>query len=542
MKILSGTILLSAVIAGTSLISPFTSAQRVVTLEQAIAGLLQENYHVRIQSQDTLISRDSIDSARGEFDPYIFAETWWEVVNRDQNAMDFVSTGAMFEQRYWEEDKIRFRTGVGGRTSFGTEYEFSVSIMEGSNTITRNNPTAIFNPEYESFAGVSITQPLLRGFGRDVNRAPVKIAELEVGISHFEREILITNQLVEVINAFHDILYAQENLRVKQDAVGLAETLLKENRKRVEMGRMSQLDITQAQVQVSQAEEEVILAEDFLRDRKATLARLIYGRPSADVLNFTVKGELVVDGLPSYNAYALENIAKQHRPDYLLALALEQQGDIRRHYARKQMLPELNLVFNYGFTGLSNSTSNSFRRMEDLETTQWSTGLVLRMPLSNTRARAEARAANRRSLQAELEVQRVEQQIFIDIRNAIERVATLQRRLVTSQKSIDLAEESLNVENRMLEEGRSTSFQVLQAQDSLSGARTRKLAALVDLKKAAAEVDVVSGRLFTQYGLQIESAHDQITGREMRLLRWRWQDGREDSDSNKPLLRWRWQD
>lgn len=503
---------------------PVTSAQRVVTLESAIAGMLQENYQVRIQAQDTLISRDSIDAARGEFDPYLFAETWWEVVNRDQNALDFVSTGAMFEQRYWEEDKIRFRTGFGGRTTIGTEYEFSVSIMENSNTVTRNNPTSIFNPEYESFAGVAITQPLLRGFGRKINRAPVKIAELEVGVSNFEREILITNQVVEVINAFHDILYAQENLRVRLDAVVLAETLLSENRKRVESGRMSQLDITQAQVQVSQAEEEVILAEDFLRDRKASLARLIYGRPNADVFNFTVQGDLVVDESIQYNVYDLEALAKSQRPDYLLALALEQQEDIRRYYARKQMLPELNLVFNYGLTGLSNNVRNSFNRMEELETTQWSTGLVFRMPLSNTRARAEARAANRRSMQAELVVQRIEQQIFIDIRNAIERVSTLQRRLVTSQQSIQFAEQSLNVETRMLEEGRSTSFQVLQAQDALSNARTRKLAALVDLKKATAEVDVVSGRLFSQYGLYLESARDYHSGRERRTLRWRWQD------------------
>lgn len=538
MNILSGSFRYLALSAAFALVSPLTSAQRVITLEQAIAGMLQENYHVRIQSQDTLISRDSVDSARGEFDPFIFAETWWEVVNRDQNAFDFVSTGAILDQRYWEEDKIRFRTGVGGKTTIGTEYEFSVSILENSNSITRNNPSSIFNPEYESFAGVSITQPLLRGFGRNVNRAPVKIAELDVGVSHFEREILITNQLVEVINAFHDILYAQENLRVRMEAVRLAETLLVENRKRVELGRMSQLDVTQAQVQVSKAEEEVILAEDFLRDRKASLARLIYGRPIANVLNFTVKGELVVDELPSYNVYDLETNAKLHRPDYLLALAIEQQEDIRRHYIRKQMLPELNLVFNYGLTGLGNDTRNSFSRMEDLETTQWSTGLIFRMPLSNTRARAEARAANSRSLQAELEVQRVEQQIFIDIRNAIERIATLQRRLITSQKSIDLAEESLNVENRMLEEGRSTSFQVLQALDSLSDAKTRKLGALVDLKKATAEVDVVSGRLFNQYGLQIESVRDHLTGRNQRLLRWRWQ----DTDPDKRLLRWRWQD
>ncbi len=497
---------------------------RVLTLEEAIAAMLQENFQIRIQEQDTLISKDAIDSAKGEFDPYFFAETWWEVVNKDQNALDFVQTGAMLEQRYWEEDNIRFRTGIGGKTPFGTKVELSMNMMEGSNTITRNNPTSIFDPEYESFAGIAVTQPLLRDFGTAVNRAPIRVAELELGVTYYEREILITNQLVEVINAFHDIIYAQENLRVKQEAVELAETLLEENQKRVELGRMSQLDITQAKVQVSQAEEEVILAEDFLRDRKAALVRLIHSRRNPDILNFSVLGELESDPIPTPNAVQLERLAWLHRPDFLLARALVEQESVRRHYARNQMLPELNLQFNYGFTGLSNSVRNSFRRMEDMDTTQWSAGLVLRVPLSNTRARSEARAAERRRLQADIEVQRVEQQIYIDIHNAIERLETLQRRLRTAQQSIQLAEESLEVENRMLEEGRSTSFQVLQAQDALSNARTRHLAALVDLKKASAELDVVSGRLLNQYGLELTEIEDPFTRRKMRLLRWRWQE------------------
>lgn len=500
------------------------AASRVLTLEQAIAGMLQENFQIQLQEQETLISKDAIDSAKGEFDPYFFAESWWEVTNRDQNALDFVSTGALLEQRYWEDDTIRFRTGVGGKTSLGTKLEFSVSMTEGSNTISRNNPTSIFDPEYESYAGVSLTQPLLKDFGRTVNLAPRRVAELEFGVSNFEREIFVTNQLVEVINAFHDILYAQENLRVKQEAVGLATTLLEDNRRRVELGRMSQLDLAQAEVQISQAEEEVILAEDFLRDRKATLVRLIHADRRADILDFSVQGDLEGTTVNPPSADALDALAREHRPDFLLAKALVEQESVRRRYARNQMLPELNLQFNYGITGLSNSPRNSLRRAEDLDTTQWSGGLVLRMPITNTRARSEARAADRRKLQAEIEVQRVEQQIYIDVRNALSRLATLERRLQTTQNSIRLAEESLQVETRMLEEGRSTSFQVLQAQDSLSDARTRALAALVDLKKASAELDVVSGRLLFQYGMELSEVRDPFLGRPARFLRWRWEE------------------
>lgn len=161
-----------------------------------------------------------------------------------------------------------------------------------------------------------------------------------------------------------------------------------------------------------------------------------------------------------------------------------------------------------------------FRRMDDLDTTQWGVGVVFNMPIGNRRGRAEVTAANRRVFQAELEMRRVEQQIDIDIRNSIERVATLQRRLDTARRSVALAQESLQVENRMLDEGRSTSFQVLQAQNSLSDARTRELAALVDLMKASIEVNVVSGKLLQQFGLNISNEFDALSNRDRRILRW----------------------
>ncbi|MDV7400996.1 TolC family protein, partial [Arthrospira platensis SPKY1] len=107
-------------------------------------------------------------------------------------------------------------------------------LARARNTITRTNPTSIFDPEYQSFAGISVKQPLLRGFGPRANRAQLRVAQLELGVSFFEKEIMISNQLVELINAFHDILYAQENLRVKNDALRLAQTLLEDNRRRVE--------------------------------------------------------------------------------------------------------------------------------------------------------------------------------------------------------------------------------------------------------------------------------------------------------------------
>ena len=90
--------------------------------------------------------------------------------------------------------------------------------------------------------------------------------------------------------------------------------------------------------------------------------------------------------------------------------------------------------------------------------------------------------------------------ISLDVSNAVQRIDTLQHRLETAQQSRKFAEQGLEVEQSRLDAGKTTSFSVLDFQRKASDARTRELAARVDLKKAEAELWAACGLFLQKHG------------------------------------------
>lgn len=483
-------------------------AGATLTLQDTLRRALANNRDLQIRDLAPLIAQDTLMRARAEFDPTVFAEFTYENVKRQQNTIEFLSTGGLIPQRgRYEEENVRSRVGIGGRLPTGGAYEFFASGAELDNSVNRTSPSALFRPEYQSYLGMQLTQPLLQNFGGRAALAEIRIAQLKLGVSEYERELEITNTMIEVVNAYQDLVFGQENLRVKQDAEKSAAQLLDDNRRRQSVGRMSPLDVAQAEVKLSEAREEVLLARDFLRERRIALLKLI--SPSfeaAELPEFAVQAEFSEATAPS--AAELIGSARTRRPDYLLARHEVSIAGLRHGRARNGALPRLDLKFSYGLNGLDASWRDTFSRATKLHEPQWTGGFVLSAPLGNRAARAEARTAKREEQQAEHRLKQVELNLTLDIHNALQRLALQRERLQTAATSRRVAEETLGAELRRLDAGQTTSFNVLQMQDKVSAARTRELAARVDLQKTLAEVWAASGQLPERSGFTLAPRSD----------------------------------
>lgn len=493
---------------------------QTLNLNGVVRQTLESNLDLQIRDQTPLIALDAIARAQAEFDPSLFFEIGYDESERQQNALEFVGTGGIVpQQSLFEEENVRGRVGIGGKLFTGLEYELSANYTELANSINRDSPTALFTPEYVTFTGLSLTQPLLRGRGSDAALAEVRIAQRELNVSEYERELEVTNKVIEVTNAYYDLVFGQENLRVKKDAVKLAEQLLSESQQRYEAGRMSALDVAQAEVKVSEAQEAVLLARDFLRERQVSLLKLI--SPTFDALalpDFTVSTQFSsnyeVGSVP-----ALINSAKEGRPDFLLAQEELTTAGLRRSQTRNGSLPALDLQFSYGLNGLADSWSNSIDTVWDADQPTWRAGFVFNTPIGNRSARAEARAAKRSETQAQLRMQQVEMNLKLDIHNAVSRLQLQSERLKTAATSRRVAEEALEAENKRLEAGQTTSFNVLLFQDKVSSARTRELAAQVDLEKTLAEVWAASGQIFPKTGFVFARRSDEVEADKLSITR-----------------------
>lgn len=470
-------------------------------LRDAMRWVLEKNFALRVQEQDVLIARDSIDRARGDFDPKIFASGNYEDNVRKLNALDYSSFGLGSgnpQNTLFTEQNLRTAAGLSGKLPTGTQYELSVTANRLENDVNRAG--RFYYPEFETFAGLTLTQPLLKDFWLKPNMADTYIARYEVRIAERTREVDVINKLIELTNAYYDLIFGLENLKVKHEAVVVAQKLREENAERMRLGQMTDIDVTQADVKISEAREEEILGQDFLRERRVRLLKLLVNQfPAGAIPDFAATADLEVAPLTQSPA-DLYAVALEQRPDLLVAQEQVGKSRVGADRAHNQRLPQVDLRFTYGHGGLDDNFSSSFSQIYDENQRRISGGVVASLPIGNHRAAADDRSARRKVQQAELSVEELKTSISLEVSNACQRLQTLRERLDTARQSRAYAEESLRVGQARLEAGKATSFVVLDFQQKVSDARTREIAARVDLKKAEAELWGATGLFLTKHG------------------------------------------
>jgi len=128
--------------------------------------------------------------------------------------------------------------------------------------------------------------------------------------------------------------------------------------------------------------------------------------------------------------------------------------------------------------------------------TNWTVMATFRISIydgGDTRARvAQAREGHR---QLELTRDLLEEEIALEVLRASTGYSTAQQRLVETRKAVQLARESLRMIEDRYQEGLSPLVELLEAENALTRARTREVAARRDLFVARSGLDLAVGRL-----------------------------------------------
>lgn len=470
-----------------------------LTEREALERALAANFSLQVEALAPEIAAAQVQVEESAFLPIVFAEANYEDNERSQNAIDF----AALQQRRFVEQNTVMRGGLGGRLPWGTSYEVSLQLSELDNSVNRAGlPNALFSPEYVAFTGIKLRQPLLKGFGRGVNLAALRVARSQLVVTEHARQVAVNNKCVEVLNAFYDLAYAQANVEVKTAALQVADRFLRETQRRRELGLLSPVDVSEARVRHSEASEELLRAKDFHRERQLEIARLLAleAGPDSAAARPSVVAELLA-APPAVRVADFYPAALERRPDYQLARERIAQEKTRRTAARNERLPQFDVHFTYGLHGLHTSHRNALDLALKGREPQWGAGVSVTLPLSPREGRAKAAAAGLRLRQAELMETELQQRIALEVENVVGRLEVLGQRLETARSSVEFATEGMRLEEARLEQGQTSGFAVAELQRRLADARTRELAARVDLTKAVTELWSVSGLLFEKHGI-----------------------------------------
>ena len=165
------------------------------------------------------------------------------------------------------------------------------------------------------------------------------------------------------------------------------------------------------------------------------------------------------------------------RPDLLQArLNVEQQG-IQLKYYRNQLFPELDLIGTYGFNGASREFSGTFEQYNEGNAPFYSYGAQMTIPLSNVGPRNQYKATKATLQQVALQFKQLEQNIMVEIDNAVEVAQSDYESVQATRQARIYAEAALDAEQKNYAVGKSTTFTVLQLQNTLTADRSDRKSA-----------------------------------------------------------------
>ena len=476
MKRISAIVLFAVAVLSAS--AQTNTATRVMSLQDCFAQALQHNLDLQIDRYSPQISLYSLYSAYGGYDP-----TFNISGQHNYNVSPGGVTAQLMPIAAVSSQSDSFSSGIQGALPTGLAYNFSGNIddrhFSSYTNISRNSSGNI---------GVSLTQPLLRNFWTDNTRLAISLAKNRLKYSEQTLRQQVITTITAVENAYYELIYAQENVKVQQEALNLAQTQLDQDRQRVEFGSLAPLDVQQDEAQVSQSRANLISAQFTLASDQNTLKSLITDK-YLDWHEVDVQPSAAMEAVRQFfDVQDSWSKGMTQRPDLLQArLDVEQQG-FQLKYSYNQIFPELDLTGSYGFNGQGLVYHDTFAQFDQGNAPFYTYGAQLSVPLSNVKARNTYKSDKATEQQILLRLKQLEQNIMVQIDNAVKQAESTWESVQATREARTYAEAALDAEQKKYAVGKSTTFTVLQLQNKLTTARSQEIRSLADYNEALASL------------------------------------------------------
>jgi outer membrane protein TolC len=472
---------------------------RRISIDDAVALALEYNLNLQVERINPRVQDLSVAQARTGYTPVFQTALDWN--DQTQPPASFLSGNAS----QIVGNNAGFDFGLNALTKWGGTY----NVAFNNSRATTNNIFTNFNPQFFSSLSLGYTQPLLRNFTIDGTRQQLLVSQKTREISDVQLQQAIAVTTRNVKNAYYDLMYAIGNLNVQRQSLDLARQSLKDNRARVEIGTMAPIDIVQAEAEVAQREESVILAEAAISRAEDTLRALIFDPASPDF--WTVRPEpteTVVFRATLVDTDAAVRTALTQRTDLVASRKQLESNDVNIRYFRNQTMPDVNASLTYfaqaiggtafvrgeGFPGpITGSVEKSYGSTlgtlfaGDFPT--WTLGVQVSYPIGQANAEAALARARLQDQQARRQLQAQELQVATQIREFARQVQTNAKRVEATRAARTLAERRLEAEEKKFQAGMTTAFLVFQAQRDLNQARNNELQALLDYNKSVVDFE-----------------------------------------------------
>ncbi len=475
-----------------------------LTLDEAIQIAIQNNPDIIIAEYDPEKAEAETFAARGEFDPVIKQSLNYSdsTSSLDQTVRSFV--GFLGGTSVLDSIKTTSESALGGKLQYGTQYAVQFSMNYEENTFGN------YQGEYGGTLGLTLTQPVLRGFGRDVNRVRIRAGQNMRKISESQAKLTVLNKTAETIKAYWDLVGATEATRVYEEALQNAERLLKLSETRRDIGTAADIDVLQAKAGVALRQSELIQAYARISDAGDVLKLLL----NLDDAGRFSKIRLFPVDRPNPNADSIFD-TKNH--DASLDLSVQQALELRpenemsdleianalmeEEKARNDMLPQLDVLGTYARGGRNTKMGKTLTGILEGQDSALSVGVQASIAIGNRAARGAHQRARLNIRQAEERRKQMRMALMMRVHYAARSVMTSEALVESTRQTVRLQEANVNAEERRLRIGITTSYQVLRVQEDLTTAQAQELQARITFEKALVDLQLAEGSLLDSFGI-----------------------------------------
>lgn len=474
------------------------------------ARALKNNLSIEVAKVDPLIAAAGLRQEQAKFDNIIFA--YARQTNRDlpRIADDNVAFSSLDQSLNNREVKLNTLE----QTTRITDIAAGVRVpLRTGGTVVLSSPLenkringAMDSNQYRSALRFSVSQPLLRNAGKQVNEASIRIAELDTQSVNLRTKLQAIRIIAATDKAYWGVYEAWAQLDVRKQQYELALQNLTMVRKRVEEGLTAAIEMNRAEIGVADRMEALIVAETNLKLAQRQL-RFFMNEMEAEQSAENMISPATEPQLMRYefNREKLLQDAMTGRLE-LLELELRLAADaVNIAFMENQTLPLFSLDYQYG--ALSNTAGNfgnSYDNMLNGRFNDWSVGLTFEMPFTNeanlARLENAVQQRNKRLATKKLQTLSVRKEIL----DALDQIDNHWQRILAARQQVVIAGLNYDAELKQFNEGLRTMTEVLETLTRLGEAQIKEVRAVTDYQIAMVDLAYATGTLIGYSGVDFK--------------------------------------
>jgi outer membrane protein len=477
-------------------------------------------------------------------------------------SFDPVLTGTLQEDHLGQQVSSIFQGGLPGSSlvsntgtvnfAYAQGFSWGTNLSVGFNN-SRQTSSSFFasrSPVLNSNFRATLTQHLLQGFGFAANTRFIHIAKNNREISDVAFRLQTITTVDQIENMYWDLVYAYENLRVKQESLTFSEKTLSDTKKQVEIGSLAPIETVRAQSTVAADQQALTVAKTNLQLEqllmKNALSRTLHDPALAGAEVVPTSTMELPENEQVQPTEDLVNDALRHRPELVESRIQLNSQQLSNKAVRSALLPTLDLFAYYGGAGLggtqnpaslcvnetpeeqgfgcagtgtgqipitpTTSYGGTLNQLVNSTAPDKGVGLQLNIPLRNRAAQAVQIRSELEYRQLQMALQQTENKVSIEVRNAQFGVEQNRASVASAQAAVDYAKQSLDAEQKKYQFGTSTTTAVLQNRSALATAESTLFSAMAAYEKSRIELDRATGTLLDHEGISIDdAARGQVT-------------------------------